>query len=571
MRAALAGCASIPTSGAVRPGRDVRVEQQDDSVSFIADGPFDGATPAQVVQGFLDAGADFRGDHRVAREYLTDRAAQAWRPSAVTLVHEGGTGPAVEDLGGGAVVARATEVARIDAEGTFARSAGATEVERTFRLVQEDGEWRIAELDNGLLLSQLDVDQAYRQVSLYFLSPTRNSLVPDTVLVPELAGLPTKVVSRLLRGPTAPLRGAVLTGFPTGTTLEVQSVPVSDGLATVPLSEEALGADQDAREQLSAQLVWTLKQLSPDIERIRITAGGDDLVVAGVKKEQDRDSWLTFDPDGLGDTASVYAVRSGVVGRIIEGAFQPVVGPAGSGDLLLRSPAVSLDTTELAAVSRDGRTLRVGQLTPNAGFDAVLTGGDLGAPSWDPLGNLWVVDRATGRLLLLPGGSGPAVEVTVTDLPGGRLPAAVAISRDGARAALVAGRGPGSRLVLGAVTGLEGLEPDASSSPRVVVKATHEVLPGVRAVRDVAWGDATTLTVLGSLEGAPVGPFTTSIDGYDVARIDSEVELATLTAAPASAESGPLVAETVDGQLVQYTAGGGWVLLGPGSDPAYPG
>ena len=40
------------------------------------------------------------------------------------------------------------------------------------------------------------------------------------------------------------------------------------------------------------------------------------------------DSWLTYDPDGLGSSASVYAVRDGVVGRIIEGAFQPVLGPA---------------------------------------------------------------------------------------------------------------------------------------------------------------------------------------------------------------------------------------------------
>ena len=42
------------------------------------------------------------------------------------------------------------------------------------------------------------------------------------------------------------------------------------------------------------------------------------------------------------------------------------------------------------------------------------------------------------------------------------------------------------------------------------------MLPDVRAVRDVAWSNATTLTVLGSLDGAPVAPFTTSIDGYEV-------------------------------------------------------
>lgn len=568
--AALAGCASIPTSGAVRQGSDLRVERQDAAVAFIADGPVDGATAAEVVQGFLAAGADFRNDHEVAREYLTERAAQSWRPAAETVVHDGGAPPVVEDQGDGSVVARATEVARIDAEGNYQRTAGAPEISRSFRVEKQDGEWRIAELDDGLLLSQLDVSQAYRQVSLYFLSPTRNSLVPDTVLVPELAGLPTKVVARLLRGPTTALRGAVLTGFPQGTSLEVQSVPVRDGLATVPLTEEALRADQDAREQMSAQIVWTLKQIGSDIERVRITAGGDDLVVAGVRQDQDRNSWLTYDPDGLGDSASVYAVRAGVVGRIIEGAFQPVVGPAGTGDPPLRSPAVSLDTTEVAALSPDGRTLRVGRLAADGDLEVVLTGGDLSQPSWDPLGNLWVVDRSTDRVLLLPGGSGPAVQVLTPSLPGGR-PTAIAVSRDGARAALVAGRGRGARLVLGAVTGLEGLEPDATGTPQVAIEAVREVLPGVRAVRDVAWSNATTLTVLGSLEGAPVAPFTTSTDGYEVVTVEPETDLATVAAAPPSAESGPLVAGTSDGQLVQFSSGRGWVPLGPGADPAYPG
>ena len=568
--AALAGCASIPTSGAVRQGQDLRVERQDDAVAFIADGPVEGATAAQVVQGFLAAGADFRNDHEVAREYLTDRAAQSWRPGAGTVVHDGGAPPVVEDQGDGSVVARATEVARIDDEGSYQRTPGLPEISRGFRVERQDGEWRIAELDDGLLLSQLDVSQAYRPVSLYFLSPTRNSLVPDTVLVPELAGLPTKVVGRLLRGPTPALRGAVLTGFPQGTNLEVQSVPVSDGLATVPLTEEALSADQDAREQMSAQIVWTLKQLGSEIERVRITAGGDDLVVAGVAQDQARNSWLTYDPDGLGSSASVYAVRDGVVGRIIEGAFQPVVGPAGTGDPPLRSPAVSLDTTEVAAVSPDGRTLRVGRLAADGDLEVVLTGDDLSPPSWDPLGNLWVVDRSTDRVLLLPGGSGPAVQVETPALPGGR-PTAIAVSRDGARAALVAGRGQGARLVLGAVTGLEGLEPDATGTPRVAIESVREVLPGARAVRDVAWSNATTLTVLGSLDGSPVAPFTTSTDGYQIVTVEPETDLATVAAAPLSAESGPLVAGTSDGQLVQFTSGRGWVPLGAGSDPAYPG
>lgn len=568
--ALVAGCAGIPTSGSVRKGEDLQLERRDVAVPFIAEGPVRGATAVQVVQGFLRASADFRGDHEVAREYLTGRAAQRWRPGAETVVHDGGAPPAVQGADDGSVVAQVTEIARIDAEGSFRRTAGSPEIARTFGMEREDGEWRIADLDDGLVLSQLDVDQTYRQVSLYFLSPSRNSLVPDTVLVPELPGLTTKLVSRLLRGPTSDLRGAVLTAFPQGTQLEVQSVPVSDGVASVALDDAVLSADQDAREQMSAQLVWTLKQLGSQIDRISITAGGDERFVQGVAQDQDRDSWLTYDPDGFGGSSSVYAVRGTQVGRVIEGRFQPVPGPAGSGDLPVRSPAVSLDSTALAAVSRDGTVLRTGRLAPDGEFTPVLTGGDLSQPSWDPLGNLWVVDRSTGRLLLLPAGVGPAVEVTVPRLPGGRLTQA-SVSRDGSRVAMVNGRGADARLTLGAVTGIEDLDPDSSGSPQVAVQGVHEILPGARAVRDVAWSNATTVTVLGSLDGAPVAPFTSSTDGFEVVTVEPEADLATIAAAPISAESGPLIGATVDGELRQFTSGRGWVSLGEGSDPAYPG
>src|SRR5688572_14653601 len=167
--AALSGCAGIPTSGSVHKGRDLQLERQDAAVQFIAEEPVPNASAVQVVQGFLRASADFRGDHEVARMYLTSRAAQRWRPAAETVVHDGGAPPAVRAGTDGTVAAQVTEVARIDAEGTYRRTAGSPDLTRTYRMEREDGEWRIAGLDDGLVLSQLDVDQTFRQVSLYFL------------------------------------------------------------------------------------------------------------------------------------------------------------------------------------------------------------------------------------------------------------------------------------------------------------------------------------------------------------------------------------------------------------------
>ncbi|HEX7189181.1 MAG TPA: LpqB family beta-propeller domain-containing protein [Actinomycetes bacterium] len=571
LAAVLPACASIPTSGPVRADRGLRVDREDVAVPFIAEGPVRGATVTQVVQGFLRASADFRRDHEVARRYLTPRARQEWRPAAGTTVHDSGGGPVtVEETGDGVVVAGASEIAHIDAEGSFRRTAGSPEVTRTFRMERVDGQWRIDALEDGLLLSMLDVEQTFRQVSLYFLSPLRNSLVPDTVLVPELPGLSTKVVSRLLRGPTAGLRGSVETAFPQGTELEVQSVPVDAGLAIVALDAQARRADQLQREQMSAQIVWTLKQLGPEIDRIRITAAGEDLAVSGVAADQGRDSWLTYDPDGLAAGPSLYAVRDGQFGRFIEGSFQPVDGPAGTGAVPLATPAVSLDTNRVAAVSTDGTTLRVGRLAEDGSLDVVVSGGDLSQPSWDPDGNLWVVDRSTGRLLLLPGGAGPAQTVELPRLPGGT-PTQVSVSRDGARIALITGAGRSARLVLGAVTGVEELDADVPAVARIAVVDPREVLPDLRGVQDVAWADATTLAVLGSRDELPPAPFLTSIDGFDIVDVVPEPELATVAAAPPDAQASPLVVGTTDGELLQYTSGRGWVSLGEGIDPTYPG
>jgi hypothetical protein len=417
----------------------------------------------------------------------------------------------------------------------------------------------------------VDVEESFRQVAIYFLSPLRNTLVPDLVLLPELPGLSTKIVARLLRGPTGPLRGAATTAFPQGTQLEVQSVGVSDGLATVRLDATALTADAQTRDRMSAQIVWTLKQLGPEIQRVRIFAGGEDLLVTSANQEQTRESWLTFDPDGQPGSASVYAVRDGAVGRVIEGKFEPVAGPAGSGAVPLRTTAVSLDSAQVAAVGAAGQVLFTGRPVEGAPFDPVLTGGDLSQPSWDLQDNLWVVDRSTGALLLLADGSTEPVQVRLPKLPGGPV-TQVSVSRDGTRVALVSGSGRAARLVVGGVTGVDRLETEEPEAAGVAVSSVWEVLPDLRGVRDVTWADARTVAVVGSRGGQPVGPIYATVDGYSTEPVEAVDELVTLAVAPPlEPRTNPLVVGTVDGQLRQYTSGRGWVTLGPGTAPTYPG
>ena len=69
-------------------GGDLRLQRADDGVSVIGEPPRPGATPSQIINGFLDSSADFQNDHEVARLYLTTAASRAWRPQAGTQVYD---------------------------------------------------------------------------------------------------------------------------------------------------------------------------------------------------------------------------------------------------------------------------------------------------------------------------------------------------------------------------------------------------------------------------------------------------------------------------------------------------
>jgi hypothetical protein len=310
---------------------------------------------------------------------------------------------------------------------------------------------------------------------------------------------------------------------------------------------------------MSAQLVWTLKQL-PEFRALSITAEGQPLDVSG-PDPQPQDGWLTYDPAAMRAEVTPYAVREGRVGLFLDGKFVPLGGRAGDGRLRSRSVAVSLDLTRLAVVSADGRTLLVGRLRPARDPVARFRGPDLSVPSWDSLGNVWIAERSTGRLWLVPPGDGAAVPIPLDDFKSAGPVTAVRVARDGARVALVAGAGAASRLYVGAVL-REGEE------STVQVAALREVLPELRSVTDAAWVDATRLAVIGRLDEDADVPLVIDTAGYEVSSIELEPGLVSIAAAP---PPHPIVAGSRSGRVQQYTATGEWEPLGAGSSPAYPG
>ncbi|MGZ4632173.1 MAG: LpqB family beta-propeller domain-containing protein [Actinomycetes bacterium] len=559
-------CATIPASGPVQQGRDLVQGPREQDAKIVGQPPADGATPEAIVSGFLQSGADFRRDHSFAREYLTAAARSSWDPATSTTIYDK-SDVSFDPQADGSILMTATEVARIAADGQYKRLPPKTLVKRNFPLTRVRGQWRIKDVEDGLLLSTTDLVVSYRHFNLYFLTPKTTTVVPDPVLLPAtLPGLATKLVTRLLQGPTGALQGAVETAFPQGTKLEVASVPVRSGVATVDLNAAALQGDADARNRMSAQIVYTLRQL-PDIRRIHIRAAGDELVTSGIVRDQPvTTSWAVYDPDILGASASLYAVRDDRVGQLVSNGFAVAPGPAGVARSGFRQPAVSLDASRVAVTNATRNALFVGRFSQAGPLEQVRLPGpvpDLSPASWDRNSDLWFVDRAGGRLMMYSRETQTVSVVRVPRLAGGVL-SGVRVAREGTRVALVAGRGAGSRLYLGAVV-------RTTSGAVREIGAVREVLPDLRGIVDLSWVDADTLVVVGARGDQLASPLLTSTDGLEVnADVTPLKGLVAIAAAPAGSKK-PLVAATDTGQLQEWDPSLGWQPLGAGRDPAYPG
>lgn len=271
----LGGCASIPTNGRVVAGEDISQQGARAALRVTAAGPAEGADERRIVEGFLAAVAGL-DDYSVAREFLAPDAL-AWRPGDQTVVYEGPAtfDPAVQGGDGATVTVRTTVVARIDEAGRYVEQPPTVE-EQTFRLVQVDGEWRIAELPAGVLVSEVDAGRVLTPFGVHFVDPTGRYLVPDVRWFPQLTSSATSLVRALLGGPSAPYLGALDSAAPAGTRLDLPTVPVDNGVATVDLTEEVLAADRDERALLLAQLEQTLRAV-PAVSRVVVTVDGAPL------------------------------------------------------------------------------------------------------------------------------------------------------------------------------------------------------------------------------------------------------------------------------------------------------
>ncbi len=544
--------ARVPTNGPIQQGEQVGTDSEDQFIRVIARGPREGMTPADTVQGFLDASASFDGDHAVARQYLTPQANEVWDSTEGVAVYEG-----VGSLSGygGTVTLTASQSGRISSIGRYEVAAAGSNLRADFALTRVDGEWRINRAPQGLILSAADVDRSFRSLSVYFFEPTFTTLVPDARMVPVLGpGQATTLVRYLIAGPSSWLLPAVRTGFPDGVDLTIDSVPVIAGVANVDLTMNARVSEDTARRALSQQLVWTLRQL-PDITAVNITAGGQPLVVPGIASPQSRDSWPEVDPAALPQGSSGYIARVDSIGRLDGDEVTPVRGAIDGGETSFVDIAVSRNSDTISGLDGQGDLWR-GRLEEGWPMIKILAGASLSNPVFDRTGAVWVVDADSG--LSVVGADAVLTQIPITDLPERTSVTMAVPSRDGTRVALVVRRGPRTSLLVGRVV-------RTSPSGQFAISLPIRVESRLTDVVDVGWSGADSIAVLGSVEAGTLQVFDVDLARGSVASLGAPEAPVSIAAAPGL----PMLVGAADGRVYALSAGS-WRDKANGTAPAYP-
>lgn len=549
--APLAGCVSIPTSGPVQQGIEVDVAAADQVIRVIARPPEPSMTPTEIVSGFLQASASFENDHAIARQYLTPQAAATWQPQVGVTVYDGV--PTIVPDGVSTVEMTATKVGSIDAEGRYEVPASGSLITDKLQLEFVSGNWRISSPPPGLLLSRSDVERAYRAYDVYFLDPTFTTLVPDPRYFAIDGPTPATALARaLVQGPTEWLAPAVRTAFPDGTELAVDAVPIVDGVARVDLTPGVRLVDQATRQAISAQLAWTLRQVS-GVRSIDLNAGGQVLSVEGSTNPQPLDAWPSYDPNAMPEGARALGVINGRIVTLDGVAPLPVPGSAGLASPPLDGIAASLQTSMIAGLDADGR-LWLGPVEPGAALTSPFEDPGQSRPSFGRGDEAWVVgpDGVLRRI-----SQNGVVVIPVDGLHPKAVMESISMSRDGTRAALTVRRGPRTFIMLAIVTVREG-----SARIENPVRVDNRLT----TVTDVVWGGDDKLVALG-LEGA-AAPTVYEIDlsRAQVRSIGNPPSPVRLAAAPGR----PILGGTSQDRIWSYTTGP-WQPGPRGSSPAYPG
>ena len=459
---ALAGCTSLPTSSAPAP---FDVSAKDGSgIQFSAEGPSADADAATLVNDFLLAcAAGPQDDYATARLFLSAASARSWQPETEILVYDTDTAPSVtagsETATQVDVTVAVLGVASVDAFGVLTRVATST-VSRTFTLVREEGQWRINNPENMVLMSRASFTASFSLANLYFPTAEGGDLVADPRWYPSRR-LASHLLAGLVEGPRQSLAPVTANAIPPGTTVPSQGLDVADGVARVELNA-VMPSSESARTTLAWELVRTLTQVA-DVLRVNASLSGDvlDMQAIPVPPTYSLDTLVGAGPGGVGLVSSSSVTELAAV----TDASNPTVSP-------VDSSLIAWGGTDGVYAQRGGTTV------------AFLPGHAPLGPSVDRFG--WVWGPATASSVSVGGGVDGAFSVSVESESAGQI-RAVRISPDGTRALVL--RGSDASAWVGVV------ERGASGRP-LAIRSLEEIPLEHGSVVDVSWTTSTGLALV---------------------------------------------------------------------------
>jgi hypothetical protein len=506
-----------------------------------------GMTPEEIVRGFLDASADPSENYGIARQYLDIESAGDWNPLTGIEIYE----PSTIDVAVSSptLTVSAGKIGTISDLGRYQSSDPGAQVSKSFELRREaSGEWRISELSDGILLSSGDVDRSFRSFPIYFFNTEFTSLITDNVLVPVSdSGAATSLVRSLLDGPSSYLSPVATSAFPVGTTLTYGSVPVTNGVAQVDLSNEILGADESTRRALSAQLVWTLSVL-PNVSAVQVSVSGQPLALSNVGALQTIQDWQSLSTLPNSEMTSLNVIRNEKIFAVVNDSDNlKYIAPA---PLVFASPNPT--DTRIATVTADRKSLQVTNSSESQ-FEVFAQGDQISKPTWDRDGSIYFSDAGQGVREVLSDGTLRPVPVDVSTLGTNDQVKQVAVASDGVRVAVVLSNGIQDVIAVGAIF-------KTDSETRII--GLHRIERSITSVRDVVWSSPTSIAVIGSDESK-------SELLFDVSLLDGKTRL---FSTPVGAQQisvdgiGKLFVSAVDGtnQLVFQQSFGSWTQITSG-------
>lgn len=439
----LTACQGIPAAGPVSKGLS-NLNTTDEEVIYEPNGPVPEMSQEDIVLGFLQAGSSSKDDYAIARRFLTPAYASDWTPSNGVIVDDGTREPVADESG--TVTVSVQALSFVDERGSMRLSEPGGSVPLRFELEQVSGQWRINAASTDIVLDRSMFTTLYGQHNIYFQAPSTDALVPDARWFPTRATTSTNIVTELLAGPAEPLDQGVLTsGFPSGTTLVAESVPVVNNRAHIDLSVEALAADAAATELMRKQLAASLQSVS-GVSEFLLTVDqsafnqGDVILDSRSRYPKVQNTSLVMRENTIGEFNGTTTRPIGALGELIVDADPDEI-------------ALSFDG-ETAAILRGGVVSQVDEF----GAHPIDDRPKLIAPSIDQQGYVWTVPAGAPNDVHATLLGTAQLQLTGSWVNGGEI-RALRISRDGSRAAVLLDVGEKT------IVSLAGILRDESGNP----------------------------------------------------------------------------------------------------------